>query len=373
MPKIKLTDKRNAFVLLLGILLTSVLAFLLTRTNLNPTKSQAASILNFPADHGEHQNFNAEWWYLNLLARTTNEKGADKKDSAYVLSFTRTSGSYGLLNSYYDQKSNTFSENTVTDGKLSVRLIDGDKLSVKFDKGSTTATIKELPVGRDRKKSYKLTGVTKNIGTFDLTLKERTVVSKGFNKPLLWGCQGKISVFSPDDTFYYSIPDLDISGTITEPNGTKRKVETGKAWMDHQWFNSMPPSDWVGHYWSSMHLTKSGSVYDSGPHQAIGALTQIYKNGPKYTYWVKRNEDGTNQCGTDTKFAINSYGKSKYPSSWTISNNLIKINGNTISDNQIFPSLMGNFIEAASYFTGNISGTNITGLGFVETHLKNPK
>lgn len=366
--------------ILTGAIFVVALGIIIPRVNLSERKAEASSVLSFPRDHGEHPNFAAEWWYLNLLARTTRADGTDEKDLGYVISFSRIAGNNGLLSSRYDQNTKSFKESTNTGGDLSVSLKNKKYLNVQYSNGSTVSTLEELPPGADKKRLYKLAGKTAEIGSFNLTLKERTVVSSGYNTPLLWGgttgnCRGKISVFGDDDTFYYSIPDLDISGTITDIDGVERNVKIGKAWIDHQWFNSDPPADWRGHYWTSFHFAYSSDLYSPQPHQAIGFVTQIYKKGPRYTYWVKRNADGTNKCGRGGKITINSYGSANYPSSWKIELNksgrlFFAANGIPFSDNQIFkPPLGPAFFEPASYYSGTASDKSFTGLGFFETHL----
>jgi hypothetical protein len=360
-----------------GTLSILVLSFLLPRVNLSLQRSQAYSPLRFPIDHGAHLGFKTEWWYINLLARTTKTDGSDQKDLAYVLSFSRILGSNYLLSSRFDNGLKLFRENTDQDGSLVVQLENKNRLSIQYNKKLVSVSFEELPIGSDRKKMYRLTGRTATMGNFDLTLKERTVGPSGYSTPLLWGgttgnCQGKISVFSSNDTFYYSIPDLDITGTITDVDGVKRNIAVGKAWIDHQWFNSTPPSDWKGHYWTNFHFTYSGDLYNPGAHQAFGFVTQIYKSGPKYTYWVKRNTEGTNECGTSGLIVVNSYDSTNYPNSWNISynNGYLLANGNSFSENQIYKPPTGpRFIEPASFYSGNLNGKAFTGLGFFETHL----
>ncbi|MFC1726941.1 lipocalin-like domain-containing protein [Patescibacteria group bacterium] len=360
---------------LFGIIFLLALSSSFPKTNLFVKEIEASSVLSFPEDHSEHPTFNAEWWYLNLLTRTLKTDGTDQRDLAYVLSFSRILGSNNLLSSRYDDVSKSFGENTEQNGSLVVQLLDGNRLFVQFSKNLEISTLEELPTGIDRKRVYHLAGRTADMGVFDLTLKERSVVSSGFNSPLLWGgttgnCQGRISVFSQDDTYYYSVPDLDISGTITENDGTERNVLIGKAWIDHQWFNSGPPTDWLGHYWTNLHFTHSTSLYSPGPHQAFGYVTQIYNDGPRYSYWVKRNTDGTNECGSDGTMIINSFGSTDYPNFWTVNNGILRANGYSFSDNQIYQPPTGpSFIEAASFYSGTLSGTPFTGLGFFETHL----
>lgn len=369
----------NSFVFTLsGVVFVLALSIIIPRVNLSGKKADAASVISFPQDHSQHPNFAAEWWYLNLLVKAERIDKKNTKDLAYVLSFSRIAGNKSLLSSRYDQSAKSFNENTNIGGNLTVFLKDGKYLKVQYLNGQTSETLEELPPGADRKRLYKLIGKTPETGSFDLTLKERTVVSSGFNTPLLWGgttgnCLGKISVFGSNDTFYYSVPDLDITGTIVDINGVKRNVKIGKAWIDHQWFNGSPPSDWIGHYWASLHYTYSNDLYNPGPHRAVGFVTQIYKNGPKYTYWVKRNADGTNECGVGGNITINNYGSTNYPSSWKIEINNNFASGTPLSSNQIFkPSYGPQFFEPSSFYTGNFEGKTFTGLGFFETHIKKP-
>jgi len=376
--------KKNFILVLVVLLLFSGLPFFFPHVNHQEGQilaQSAASVLNFPQDHASHPDFAAEWWYLNLLVRTEKLDGTDENDLGYVVSFSRIIGNNGLLSSRYDHNTGSFGESTNTGGSLSVSLEDEEYLLIQYSNGLTTAILEEQQPSSDRKRLYKLTGETPEMGNFDLTLKERTVVSSGYNTPLLWGgmtgsCQGEISVFGTDDTFYYSIPDLDISGTIIDTDGIERRVKIGKAWIDHQWFNNTPPSDWKGHYWTSFHFTHSGDLYDDTPHQAIGFVTQIYDDGPRYTYWVRRNTDGTNECGVGGKIEINGYGPTNYPSSWKIKLRqdgivFLQTNGFPFSDNQVFQPPYGpEFSEPVSFYSGNAEGGLFTGLGFFETHLK---
>lgn len=391
-PNKHISSKIGFIILALGLLLTLFLVNYLPKINLAFKRPQAAALVSFPEDHKSHPNFKAEWWYLNLLTKTTNQQGKDEKDTGYLLSFSTIKPSEnstrinGLLSSFYDNSSKEFKQNTNMGGDLQVYLKNQKYLFAQYTNPDSYATLEEKKPGKDKKRVYKLSGKTPEIGIFDLTLKERTKS----NSPLLWGgntpnCTGKISVFEPDDTFYYSIPDLDITGTITNPNGEQRNVKIGKAWIDHQWFNSSWPENWKGHYWSGLHFTESSNLYDSGPHHAIGFVTQFYNDEklgeiPKYTYWVKRNANGSNQCGTEGNIAINNYGDTNYPSSWTIDlmksgKKLLQLTGSSFSDNQVFdpPANLKDFFEPVSFYSGTLNGKPITGLGFFETHRTKPQ
>jgi hypothetical protein len=92
---------------------------------------------------------------------------------------------------------------------------------------------------------------------------------------------------------------------------------------------------------------------------------------------VKRNTDGTNECGTDVKFKIKNKYSNGYPYlvkiDITNSNKQSIYSGEILSfnQNQIFKSSGIEFFEPMSYIkSGTLGENNVTGLGFFETGLK---
>lgn len=338
-----------------------------------PANAQSTS-LNFPADHAQHTNYKFEWWYLNISTKTQKTDGSDIRELANIVSFSRINGFKNLLSSRYDNQSKSFNEQTTTSGSGQA-LVNNGLLYLNFSKSGTYANLEELVPGSDRRRTYRLSGYTPIIGNFNLTLKEKKVVSSGYNTPLLWGCNGVISVFGENDTNYYSIPDLDISGYFIDTDGIRRNVISGKAWIDHQWFNSIPTSAWKGHYWTMFHFSYGADAITSSDG-AFAYLTQIYSEGPRYTYWVRRNSDGSNSCGTGGTLRVTGYSNRSYPATWSISSGNFNIQGTALSDNQIFtppanPYIsLPSFIEANSTYTGTYNGIAIKGAGFFETHVK---
>jgi len=378
--------KPNKGFLLVGIITLAILSIFISnsinKTNTD-TRSHAVytNKISFPKDHLFHSNFKREWWYINLLIRTDDK---EIRDTGYVISLGMADNTYALLTSKYDDYSKKFSENTYSPGKISSTLGKSNLFTISYSQDNgPTFTLKELTPLPNGAKRYSLKGNSPQTGTLNLTLTEKTVSSKGYNTPLLWGCDGNISVFKPNDTYYYSIPDLDITGTVKDSNGSIKKVKVGKAWMDHQWFNSSPNEDpdstkeeWQGHYWTDHYLTQRNDF--SGPHTAIGAVTQIYNGKPKYSYWVKRNTNGTNECGTNVEFNIEKIDKkSGYPNLVTIditnSKKQLIYSGKLLpfNHNQIFKSLGQEFFEPMSYImSGTLGKQKVTGLGFFETGIK---
>lgn len=336
------TNLMKKLSLLLAIPLLLILSSSLKRSPLF-LKSRALSspAITFPQDHASHPGFSREWWYLNLTSQNLS----------YVISFSRIGGVNGLLSSRYDNATRDFAQNTDSNGTLSATLDSQSLLQISYTKSNgPSLQLQEIAPDPDGQKRFKLFGQTPQIGTFDLTLQEQVSSS-----PLLWGCTGNISVFAPNDTYYYSLPGLDISGSIIDIDGTRKEISSGKAWMDHQWFSSSPPPNWKGHYWASFHT-------DS---QAIGLVTQFYSTGPKYSYWVKRNNNGSNECGNTVKFNPTRFFSNNFPSKIHFDTKSISGDIEPLSDNQVFTTPIGpSFFEPASLVS------SIGGIGFFETSLK---
>lgn len=345
------------------------------------TSAAVSPSITFPADHAQHITFDGEWWYVNLLTRSTKLDGSSSQDLAHIISFSRINDMNGLLTTRFSRSDTSFRETTHTGGTVSGSLKDNQYMLVKYANQTIRMTLEELPPDSSKRKSYHLSGTTPEIGSFDLVLREHNTPPPGGTIPLLWGgttyagCKGQISVFAPNDTYYYSIPDLDVSGTIIDTDRTKRVVHNGKAWIDHQWFAGMPSLSWKGHYWTSFHYAPSTqNFYSAKQHEAVGFVSQIYANGPKYTYWVKRNAEGLNECGTEGTINVTGYGSSGYPESWIL--NLLNdgapflnMTGETVSDNQIIvPPIGPAFVEAFSDYAGISRNNAVEGIGFFETH-----
>ncbi|KKU95996.1 MAG: hypothetical protein UY28_C0040G0013, partial [Candidatus Amesbacteria bacterium GW2011_GWB1_48_13] len=132
---------------ILGLAAVLALSAIIPAVNLTQKKAKAAAAVFFPGDHGQHTNYLAEWWYLNLLVRTTKTNGTDEKDLGHVISFSRIAGNKGLLSSRYDNNTKSFKESTNTGGSLTVSLLSGKYMLVKYANGLIAATLEEKPPG----------------------------------------------------------------------------------------------------------------------------------------------------------------------------------------------------------------------------------
>ncbi len=313
--------------------------------------------LSFPASHAPHPEFDAEWWYVNMNLTLVDSSAKTSKHS-HIISLSRILGNDGLLNTHYNHKTNSFVEKT----HIGETEINPVSLGVGFEFNSQTASGSIYPYDKVGSTYYfKLEGQTPEIPNFNLDLE----IPK-FDSPLLWNCSGRLSVFRPNDTYYYSVPNIKVlSGTITYPDGKIYRVKSGVAWMDHQWFNGGPTPDWQGHYWISSKL---------GSNMSLGFVTQKFQSGYANTYWVMRR-NGKNLCGNTGSVNITESWNNGYPKEieLTIDDNSSLVITNS-SENQIIrPPIGAEFYEPSVFsIEGKVFGKPIlTKYGFFETHLKN--
>lgn len=353
-------------MLLLSLLLTTVVAVTLSLTVMTVQKAtqlasdaSTQSSLSFPADHAEHKDYRAEWWYFNTVQTVTDDAG-NTEEIGYLMSFSRIDNNYGLLTSRYNNKTKEFDETTHIGSMTATQNNNRLKLefSGQFVENGITKTA-NLIFDQKTDSTFTLTGSSSELGQLDLKL-----ATNSFNSPLLWGCTGKISVFSANDTNYYSVPNLVTTGTIKDIDGKNKTVQSGTTWMDHQYFNQSPTGDWLGHYWLSGHL-------DNGEH--YGFVTQLFNNGFKNTYWVKYSPNSGNSCGTDGEVIATASSNNDYPNSLKlqIPSQKLDIVLTSKSTKQIFiPPVGPQFYEPVAAISGTSNNRNVTGVGFFETHLQ---
>lgn len=355
--------------------------------NIQNDEATASSLkkVTFPKDHLEHRHFDAEWWYLNMSVIAKDKKTGAVKNFAYIIFMSRINGQYAILSSKYDNSDKGYIEKTEVGGSINTS-VRNKRINISYKKNEKyKMRLSEFERKKNGIRSYKLSGNTPQVGNFNLNLTERSYSKYNNTQPLLWGCNGVISVFEPDDTFYYSIPELNISGQITEGSGSGKKiynVMSGKTWIDHQWFNApsmiSPRSFWRGHYWAAFHYSKGKNPLSPTGTGALGTVVQVFSDGPKYSYWVKRNFNGKNECGSKATIKAFEHGSNGYPQKFNItllkqSSNkpFAKIQSTVFSSNQVTrPPLGPEFLEASSYFKGTIDNSKVYGVGIIETHLK---
>ncbi|UWQ19000.1 lipocalin-like domain-containing protein [Jannaschia sp. M317] len=197
---------------------------------------QPDPVFDFPADHGPHEGFRIEWWYLTATLR-------DAQGTRYGIQWTlfRSAlspegpqvwmGHFGL---------------TTPDAHYSAeRLARGGVGQAGVQVAPFDAWIDDWQLAGPDLDRLTLRARTAETG-YDLALSAQG--------PLVFHGDGGFSVKSASGqaSYYYSQPFYSVSGLLDLPSGP---VEvTGEAWLDREWSSQPLEGDQEGWDWFSLHL-----------------------------------------------------------------------------------------------------------------------
>ena len=228
--------------------------------------------LSFPKDHGKHEDFQIEWWYLtaNLKDEFGNSKGLQW--TLFRLALEENTNSTGWENSQIwmghaavtDNKSHFFSEKFARGGVGQANVI-ADPFSAWIDdwklQGDTWKKLTVSAHGDEFK--YNL-----DLSSFGPIIKHG---NSGFS---LKSSNGHASA-------YYSQPSFQATGWI-EINGTHHYV-TGTAWIDHEWSSQFLAKNISGWNWFSLNFTSGDKLMlfrvKEKPETFFYSGTWIYSDG----------------------------------------------------------------------------------------------
>jgi len=309
-----------------------------------PTALEA--LISFPEGEGPHDSA-IEWWYFNGLL-------IDDRDREY---------------SYHYVTFQSEATGTAVPHLLQASLGDhtaGEHLTgeqVLLDTLDRDATGVDVAVNgwkmRGDGESYSL-GFT--LGEYTLDLEAVSI-----RPPVLHQGIGLVDLGPAGDTFYYTRPRLDVTGSITI-GGESRPV-TGVAWMDHQWGDVIGQR--VGWDWVSVQLNDGSDlmavlVWDPSnraPFARYGTL--VSPEGSVLTL----EEDDVSITSAETW--TSPVTGIEYPSGWTLTVDSLDLSLE-LEPVLVDSEFAGSRFTPAAYWEGEVrvagtsQGRNVTGRGFVE-------
>ena len=211
--------------------------------------------LQFPRDLGSHPETAIEWWYV------TGELQAKGRTYGFQLTFFRSRvPNTQNMHSAFAARQLIFAHAAVTD-VAGQRLIhdqriarSSGKATVDLASASETDTDVRLHnwslARREGQYQAQIDGAD---FAFSLALTE--------TQPLLLQGDAGWSRKGPQPaqaSFYYSLPHLSVSGELTLA-GQKQAV-TGRAWLDHEWSQSLLDARAVGWDWIGMNLSDGSAL-----------------------------------------------------------------------------------------------------------------
>ena len=225
--------------------------------------------IRFPADLGQHPDFQAEWWYYtgNLADSAGNRYG-------FQLTFFRRGLTPGLADRASEWGSNQiyFAHFTVTD-------VTGGSFTYheRFNRGGPDlAGVASDPYhvwlddwyARQTESGH----VELNADAGDIALHLHLEQAK---PAALQGDRGlsQKSAEPGNASYYYSLTNNRASGTITTPRGAFEV--TGKAWKDHEWSTSGLGPEAVGWDWFSLQLADGREIMYFNIRQEDGSIEPV--------------------------------------------------------------------------------------------------
>lgn len=209
--------------------------------------------LHFPRDHGAHPDYRTEWWYVTGWLRT--ESGAPL---GFQLTFFRSRPPLDEANpSHFAPKQLLFAHVALSDPASG--HLQYDQRSARTGFGLADAATADTAVGLD--------GWTLRRGEDGMYL--ATLAAQGFalelalqptQAPLLQGENGysRKGPRPEQASFYYSLPQLAVSGTVTR-RGQPERV-SGTAWLDHEWTSAPLAAEATGWDWIGLNLDDGGAL-----------------------------------------------------------------------------------------------------------------
>jgi len=236
-----------------------------------PERGQA---LTFPEDHGAHNDYRIEWWYL-----TANLEGPDGTSyglqwTLFRSALTPTEGEgWNSAQLWMGHAAVT----TPSAHYVTERLGRGGigQAGVKVDERFEAWIDDWYLRGSTDFNEMELRAVGSDFG-YDMTLSAQS--------PLVLQGDAGYSVKSAagQASYYYSKPFYDIAGTLALPEGDI--AVTGHAWLDREWSSQPLASDQTGWDWFSL-------SFDSGARM-MGFVLRSNETAP-YTSATWIDADGT--------------------------------------------------------------------------------
>ena len=296
------------------------------------------TFVHMPADQAAHPNAKQEWWY------TVGHIRAGGHTYGYEVQLTRR-GTTQI--SITDEESGAYvsEQKAFKPGQFSA---SASELDVRMPNASLSGPLDAMHLKAE---------LPQNKGTLDLRLK-----AVG---PTLYGNGTGLFPFLDDTSYYYSLPNLRTTGTLTLDGSTEQV--TGTSWLDRQW------GDWS---WGPLHKwTWMAVQLDNG--QVLNHWDLFDDSGEKHWATVL-SPDGTHRVVSvdplapqATRFETSPTTGQRYAGKWTVTipalnTRLVVTARPVLQEIQANQPFTPGINEADSSVRGTYQGRPVTGDAYVE-------
>jgi predicted secreted hydrolase len=317
----------------------------------------------FPADHGPHQRFRNEWWYL-----TGNLDGQNDERFGYELTIFR----FLLVPNKVRQQASRWQSDQVYIGHFAATDVKNEQFHVaqRFSRGSMGLAGAQAEPFRVWVEDWSISAKPKTTTTWRIQAQEKDV-SLDLNltplKPPVLNGQNGLSQKSTkpgNASYYYSISRLKTDGKLQL--GENQYTVTGLSWLDREWSSSALDEDQVGWDWFALQL-------DDGSDLMFYQLRR--KDGTKDLLsagtWIDNNGNSQYLDADDVKITITDFWDSplggKYPSRWQLNVPHLDLQLDVqpvVADQELNATVR--YWEGAVDVSGKRNGKKLGGRGYVE-------
>lgn len=208
--------------------------------------------LEFPRDHGSHDAYRTEWWYVTGWLR--DDRGGEL---GFQVTFFRTRPDIDTRNpSAFTPRQLIIGHAAISDPERG-RLWKAQRIAragfglAGAQAGDTRVNVGDWRLARDGER-YVTTILDRDFG-FDLEL-ERT-------QPAMLNGERGFSRKGPAElaaSHYYSVPHLRVRGQVQREG--RRTPVTGEAWLDHEWSSAYLEPEAAGWDWLGLNLADGGAL-----------------------------------------------------------------------------------------------------------------
>jgi len=208
--------------------------------------------LVFARDHGSHPDYRTEWWYITGWLRS--KEGVDL---GMQITFFRNRPDIGELNpSRFAPRQLLFAHAALADARIGRLLHDQRAARAGFGLAAageldTDVHVQDWALKRSGEDYQARIGAR----DFDYALRFHPT------QPLLLQGDGGFSRKGADPrqaSYYYSRPQLEVSGTATVKGRTS--LVSGRAWLDHEWSSAALAPDAAGWDWVGLNLADGAAL-----------------------------------------------------------------------------------------------------------------
>ena len=246
----------------------SAIAGLAGLAGLAASRAHAAALvapreLVFPRDHGAHPDTRTEWWYATGWLHDA-QASTDTPAFGFQLTFFRSrTGLADKLKSRFAARQLLFAHAALTD-LAGQRLLHAERIArwngdERAPRAAAALADTRVHIGNWR---FERDGNAYRAALGDAAAGFSYRLTLSTTQPLLLQGDAGFSRKGPDPaqaSHYYSQPQLAVGGEL-QLGGAKPRAVRGKAWLDHEWSESLLPDGAVGWDWIGINLNDGSAL-----------------------------------------------------------------------------------------------------------------